>query len=525
MSINACPPTVEKKLAVIGLDCVPSSFIFGEFGRELLNMRAMMEHGIWGPLRSTDPPITIPAWTTITTGRDPGELGLYGFRNRLNHQHYEMKTVNASHVEVPRVWDFIESAGGSSVLIGIPQTYPAAPHRGLTVSGFPTPDLGRVFTFPEELANEIPSVIGGDYITDVRQFRTEDKQGLLNDLYTMVDSRFRLANDFVIHKPWRFFMLVEIATDRLHHGFWRYYAADHHLHVSGNPWETVIPDFYKFLDERIGSFLARLTDDTTVIVVSDHGVRTMRGGVGINEWLIDNGLLCLRSEPDQETTLTADMVDWSRTKAWGEGGYYARIFINVKGRELEGVVTPEQYSSVREEIADRIVAMRDEKGERMNNRVLKPEQIYRACKNIPPDLMVYFEGLSRRSIGTVGTREIFRQGNETGPDDANHDHEGVFIMTRMSELRSGRLVGTRSENLSCLDVAPTILLELGVPIPEIMGGTFVQPGCSHNYVGSRVAEDTANHEHPRDDAPELAMGFSEEEEELVKQRLMELGYM
>jgi len=517
--------TDERKVAVIGLDCVPPTLIFEEKGNDLQNLRSLMDHGIWGPLKSTDPPITIPAWTTITTGKDPGELGIYGFRNRLNHDYAELVTVNSSHVETPRVWNYIESTGKTSILIGIPQTYPPFPHSGITVAGFPTPDLDRVFTHPTQLADDLSAVIGGDYITDVRDFRTDNKQRLLDDLYRAATRRFRLANDFLIHKPWEFFMMVEIATDRLHHGFWRYSARDHRLYVPGNPYENVIADFYLFLDSCIGSFLARLSDDSTVLVVSDHGARSMKGGISINEWLITNGLLHLREQPSIEKPLSPEIIDWSKTKAWGEGGYYSRIFLNVKGREPLGTIEPAEFNSFRDNLAGLIENMTDENGEQMTNVVLKPEDIYRACRKVPPDLMVYFDNLSRRSIGTVGTGEIFRSGNETGPDDANHDYEGIFIMTRMSQLRSGKRKGTRLENVSCLDITPTILKELGLPVPEDLGGKAVDPDAPYENAPCRNVFTQGLEEKKDISLPTSTQGFSPEEEEIVKKRLMELGYM
>lgn len=515
----------ERKVAVIGLDCVPPPLIFEKAGTDLENLRTLMDHGTWGPMRSTDPPITIPAWTTITTGRDPGELGIYGFRNRLTQDYSEMVTVNSSHVKAPRVWDHVESTGRSSILIGIPQTYPPIPHSGITVSGLPTPDLDMVYTYPTELADEIHVLVGGDYVTDVKDFRTNHKDRLLADLYKAVESRFRIARDFLIHKPWHFFMMVEIATDRLHHGFWRYHARDHRLYVSGNPYENVIDDFYRFLDRKLGSVLALLSDDTTVIVVSDHGARSIRGGIAINEWLISNGLLFLKHEPKGEVALTPDMVDWSRTKAWGEGGYYSRIFLNVVGREPSGTVEPSEYESFRDKLAHLMEGMLDENGNPLGNLTLKPEQIYRACRNVPPDLIVYFDDLSRRSIGTVGTGQIFRAGNETGPDDANHDKDGIFIMARMADVRCGVRNGSRAEGVSCLDITPTILREYGIPIPNDLGGRVIRAdnlpsNCSSTPIRAEYA--------PGNDAgfkPSPCQGFSAEEEAIVKQRLADLGYM
>ncbi|MFH1115239.1 MAG: adenylyl-sulfate kinase [Pseudomonadota bacterium] len=512
-----------RKVAVLGLDCVPPHLVFQEAGEGLHNLRALMNHGVWGELRSTDPPITVPAWTTITTGRDPGELGIYGFRNRVDHGYDEMVVVNSLHVRVPRVWDYLEGIGKSSILLGIPQTYPVRPHNGITVSDFLSPDIESPAVFPESLSADLHNLSGGRYLGDVRDFRTADKDRLLEDLYTMADRRFTLASDLLIHRPWDFFMMVEIAADRLHHAFWRYGARDHRLYEPGNPYEKVIKEFYTFLDSRVGSLLALLSDDTTVLVVSDHGVQSMAGGVHINEWLIRNGYLTLGQQPGKGGGFSWSMIDWSRTRAWSEGGYYARVFLNVRGREPQGTVDPRDYESLRDELAEKLAFIPDEDGRPMENQVLKPQQVYRACNNVPPDLIVYFDGLKRRSVGTVGGGILSRE-NDRGPDDANHDFQGIFIGTRMSDLRSGKRNGTRVEGASCMDITPTILHELGIPRPADLGGRVIHlaggvPGAElqgEKGPGTRMP--------PQDHARE-AEGYTPEEAEIVKKRLTDLGYL
>lgn len=514
----------RRRVAVIGLDGVPPDLVFGEASHNLPNLRALMEHGTWGPLRSTDPPITIPAWATITTGRDPGELGIYGFRNRCGYGYDELITVDASHVRAPRVWDFLEERGRSSILLGIPQTYPARAHRGITVAGFPLPDNGHAFVYPQDFHAEMDRMAGGAYIPDVKGFRLLEKQELLEQIHEMVQRRFRLACDLVVSRPWDFFMMVEMGPDRMHHGFWRYCNADHRLHEPGNPFERAIPDFYRYLDSWIGSLLSRFDDDTTVMVVSDHGGRTLAGGVCINEWLIRNRLLCLKRPVENEMPLTRDMVDWSNTKVWSEGGYYARIFLNVKGREPHGAIEPENYESFRNELIDRLKAIPDETGAPMNTVALKPADAYRSCQNVPPDLIVYFDNLARRSLGTVGTGTIHRSGNDTGPDDANHSMHGIFIATRMADLRNGHPRNLRIDSATCLDVTPTILHEFGDAPRCDLGGKILSVNGHRPHVCAAAMSARKCEAAPvkRD---ESGKGFTAEEEEIVKKRLMELGYI
>jgi predicted AlkP superfamily phosphohydrolase/phosphomutase len=432
-----------------------------------------------------------------------------------------MITANSFHAPARRVWDYLEDEGKTAILLGLPQTHPPLPHRGITVAGFPVPDGDTLFTFPEEIAQDAHLAAGGEYIIDVKDFRTDEKDRLLGQLYAMAESRFRVAADLLIHKPWDFFMMVEIAPDRMHHAFWRFSAPDHPLYESGNPYERVIPDFYRYLDAWMGSLMARLGDETTLMVISDHGCRSLLGSVGINEWLIQKGYLVLLDEPMEETQLRPEMIDWKRTKAWGEGGYYARVFINLKGREPQGIVDPFEYDSFREDLAELIRGIQDENGRALQNRVLKPEKIYRTCNNVPPDLMVYFDNLNRRSVGTVGAGRVLGSGNDTGPDDANHDPEGVLIITRMDDLRKGIKRNSKIDSTSLLDITPTILHEFGLPVPGQLAGKIIQTGDSGSARFSSHVSPATEHR----TCPISPAGYSEEEEETIRKHLADLGYI
>ncbi len=516
LPFNAVPaqPAARKRVAVIGLDCVPARFLFGEYARMTPNLQLLARHGAWGTLRSTDPPITIPAWTTITTGKDPGELGVYGFRNRVGRD-YPLKTTDAGAVIEPRVWDYLEDAGLESLLIGIPHTYPAHSHAGITIAGFPAPGIDERFTHPPELAQSLGSLAGGEYLPDAPHFRTEDKDRLLRDLYRMVDGRFRVAKDLLTRSQWDFFMMVEIAPDRLHHAFWRYCSTDHRLYEPGNPYENVLKDFYAYLDMQVGALLALLGDDVTVVALSDHGAQSMAGGVCINDWLIREGYLRLKAAVERPTALTADMVDWAVTQAWSEGGYYARVFLNVEGREPTGIVPSAQQGALLDELTHNLTALGLDRGLAANT-VLRPDDIYAATNNVPPDLMVYFDDLRYRSIGSVGHPDIFIQGSDTGPDDANHHPDGFVTLTRISDLRRGNKRNERLSGAGCLDITPTILSELGIEPPASLQGRPLQWG------EEPAQPHTLAHATPRAQEPQ---GFTPEEEELVRQRLEALGYI
>lgn len=510
-----------RKIAVIGLDCAPPSIVFNE-SINLPNIRSLMRHGVWGPMRSTDPPITVPAWTTITTGRDPGELGLYGFRNRLTRQHYNLVTVNSSHVSFPRIWDYIETYGKKSVLIGIPQTFPARPHSGVTISGFPTIEDSPDFTFPADLFDSLTSVGDTPYLPDIRNFRNLPKDNLLQALYNMVDSRFRVAKELLLKEPWDFFMMVEIAPDRLHHAFWGDYETLGATEIDPS-WKDAIPNFYRYLDEKIGELLGLFNDDTTVLIVSDHGAKRSTGGVCVNEWLMRKGLLTLKELPDRQTSLTEDMIDWDKTYVWSEGGYYARIFMNVQGREPRGVIKRSDYENFRNNLRDELISMRELNGDRSTNIVLKPEELYKTINGVAPDLIVYFDSLKKRSIGNVGMNSLLVKEDLAGLDSCNHDHEGVFIATRLQDLRNGVTRDTRINFASCNDIVPTIFAEYGFQCPKDISGNVIPLGVDVNFRPScQEIETEITHESRFDYGNK---GFTEEEEEIVKKRLSDLGYI
>jgi predicted AlkP superfamily phosphohydrolase/phosphomutase len=115
--------------------------------------------------------------------------------------------------------------------------------------------------------------------------------------------------------------MVEMGPDRLHHAFWRYFDSEHRLHEPGNEFEDVIHQYYIYMDRELGETMDALPDDTSVIVVSDHGAKGMHGAICINEYLIEEGLLSVKEYPDEPQRLTTENIDWDHTKVWGDGGY------------------------------------------------------------------------------------------------------------------------------------------------------------------------------------------------------------
>jgi predicted AlkP superfamily phosphohydrolase/phosphomutase len=452
-----------RKALLIGLDCAAPQLLFERFIDRLPNFKKLMKGGVYGGLQSCDPPITIPAWTVMASSRSPGRLGLYGFRHRKDNSYNDIWIASSLRIKEKRIWDYVAEAGGKSCLVGIPPSYPPFPIDGWLVGCFITPDTNRSYTQPEGLKDEIRELVG-DYPIDV-EFRIDDKRGLKKDLFDMTEKHFQVIEYLLSTKYWSFCMFVEIGLDRIHHAFWKYFDEDHPLHECGNEFENVVGDYYALLDEKVGRLMELIGEDTIIMVASDHGGKAMKGAFCVNSWLEEQGLLKLRKPVKKISRLQEANVDWGRTTAWGWGGYYARIFLNVKGREKQGLVDPADYERVRDDIAERIRAIRGPKGEEWATRVFKPEDAFSECRGDPPDLMVYFDNLSWRSAGTIGHGNLYLPENDTGPDDAVHDKIGLYIY---HDPRKD--LGGKREDMRIVDVAPTILKGMKLPVPADMEG-------------------------------------------------------
>jgi len=457
----------KRKLVIIGLDCATPRTLFEDFINDCPNIKKLMELGVYGKLRSSDPPITIPAWLVMSTGKKAGTLGLYGFRHRKANSYDDFWIATSYNIKEPKVWDIIAKKGLKSCILGIPPTYPPQKVNGCLVTGFITPDNTTEFTYPPELKEEIMNNIG-NYYFDVN-FRVDNKEILLKEIYKMTDIHFETVKYLMKNKEWDYFKFVIIGLDRFHHAFWKYFDKKHLKYESGNKFEFEMKKYYHYLDTKIGELLDILDDNAVIMVVSDHGAKAMKGLICINMALEQLGYLKFKIKPKSRTRIGEADVDWENTYAWGWGGYYARIFLNLKGREPNGIIEEEDYEKIREEIREKLKKITDKNGKPMDTKVYKPEELFEIIRGDAPDLIVYFDDLNWRSAGTVGYDSMYLDENDTGPDDAVHDWYGVYIIFDPKK-KLGKNLGEKS----ILDIAPTSLNILGLEVPFDMEGNIIK---------------------------------------------------
>lgn len=467
-----------SRVAVIGWDCAPPSLVFERWRSELPHLDRLITEGLWGELRSCHPPITVPAWAVMTTGKDPGELGLYGFRNRRDHGYGSYAIASSLCIREDTVWDILGRCGKQSIIVGVPPSYPPRPIEGCVVSCFLTPSTAASFTHPAPLSQEVHRAAGG-YVFDVDDFRSAPRDRLLARIAEKTRKHFRVAKHLLRTKPWDFFMMVEMGPDRVHHAFWRYIDPAHPAYEPDGEFERQVLQYYRDLDAELGEVLDIVGMDTTVLVVSDHGAKRIEGTLRFNDWLIGKGHLALQHRPAAVTPFSLDMVAWEKTRAWGEGGYYGRLFMNVKGREPDGQIAAGDYERVRDDLIAEIADIQ------IGGRAHRPQDLYRAVRGVAPDLLVYFGDLDWRSLGSVGSAETMVV-EEAGLDGANHDWNGMFVM-RPGGSNGG---GERLHGLQLIDVAPTMLTSMGVAPPDDMSGrpVLADAAAAQQPAGGRGAD-------------------------------------
>jgi predicted AlkP superfamily phosphohydrolase/phosphomutase len=308
-----------KRLALIGLDCADPALL-RHLLPELPTLRELVGRGSFTRMRSVDPPITVPAWMCMMTGKDPGQIGVYGFRNRHDYSYDGLRIVDATAFSgVEPVWDTLGKHGIRSIVLGVPGTFPPRSISGVLVSGFLAPSTQSTYTYPASLANRIEEWVG-DYTFDVDEFRIDDKTRLLAEAQGMTEKRFTVARRLIQQEEWGFFTMVEIGPDRIHHGLWAHHDPTHPRHDASSPFRRTLTEYYRYLDRQLGQLLDSLPGSTEILIVSDHGAQRMDGGFGINEWFVRNGDLALKEYPGAPTRMAElieqELVDWPRTRKW-----------------------------------------------------------------------------------------------------------------------------------------------------------------------------------------------------------------
>ena len=521
-----------SRFLLIGLDGAEPALVelWMDEGR-LPNLAALRASGAYMPCPSTTPHATFPAWTTCVTGVNPGKHGVFDF-TELAEGEYAIRFTNATYRAAPAIWKVLSDAGKRVCVLGVPATYPPEEVNGIMVSGFDSPVCTAVdasFVYPPSIYPEVRNWRFADFQeTDIGP-GWHDRA--LPKLLDGIATKERIATKLLAREPWDFFMLVFGESDTVAHHFWLHHDPNSPRHRPGH--EHAIRQVYERLDDAVGELVQAAGDDVTIGVVSDHGF----GGAGtgvvhVNNWLAENDHLTFT--PGRESLLKKMAlavvperwrgavfrrfkglasraesrsrfagIDWSKTTAWSEElNYFPSVRVNLKGREPEGQVDPENYV----EFCDALCRQLEDWAP--VGRAWRRDELYEGpCAERAPDIVLEFaleEGYSHsclRSRGGASFRRIEPHehlgGKERGMN-GNHRPTGVLFLSQPS-------VATDS---SLLDVAPTIYATMDVAGPP-MDGTSLLGEARERAEEAAAQQETA---------------YTPEQEAAIEERLRNLGY-
>jgi predicted AlkP superfamily phosphohydrolase/phosphomutase len=557
--------TPSGKVLVVGLDGATFDLIKPWAAAGYLpTLSRLMREGAHGPLGSTVPPMTAPAWTSFATGTNPGQHGLYDWCAR-EQTSYQFLPVTARDAKVPTLYSLLSQAGRRVCALNVPMTYPPFPINGVMVSGLPAPSTKHRITYPAELYQDIVNAVG-DYILypDPGQaYSDSGVEAFLKRLYRTAQIRARTFEYLRQQEAWDFAMVVFNGTDTICHALWKFMDQKHPLHDPQRyqKFGSAIRDYYQFMDRQLADMVETLDDDTTLIIMSDHGFGPFHKFIHVNNWLMQQGFLHvqpgLRSRAKRSLFqrgfapmnvynvlmrlgfgalkrevvrgqgqgllkalfLSFEDVDWSRTVAYSLGNV-GQIYVNVAGREPLGCVPPgTAYEQVRDNIMARLEELRDpETGEQVVETVYRREEIYDGDQlEKAPDIVFiprrleYF-GFGEYEFGSHKIIEAMKRGIS-----GTHRMNGIFLAYGAA-IQPGTVV----KNAQLVDLAPTIHHVMGVPIPEHMDGSAMREILVDSFQPVQGQDDLDRWSGPTRDE---GSGLTKEDEQILADRLRSLGYV
>jgi len=556
----------SSRVVVIGLDGATLDLLqpWMESG-ELPVLKDFAANGACGELLSTVPPITPAAWTSAVTGVNPGKHGVYDFYRQIEGS-YEFVPVNSSFRRVPPIWTTLSRFEKCVCVVNVPMTYPPEPVHGCMITGLMTPSRGSgdgvEFTHPTALQEEIRRHIPGYRVFPTRSYTKGRWKEFWTELCSVTEARFDAIRYLIERYGPHFLMFVLNGTDLCQHFFWHVIDPTHPRHDPqeaarlGNP----ILRFYRLIDEKLGLLLRDLDGDamggaTTYIVMSDHGQGPLHRWFYTNSWLWRSGYLEFRGGPTtwakramyraglspsnvfkaasrlglsrgkvdlarrqqllRRYFLSLGNVDWAKTRAYSFGNV-GQIRINLRGREPEGIVPPQEYDAIREKLRSDLLAIRDpSSGEPLIEKVSLREDLYRGDHlELGPDIVFFPRELTTQALGAGDFVSLHSLGPSFG-NTGDHRLNGMILMKGHNVRSAVRLVGAK-----IWDIAPTCLYLLGLPVGSEMDGRILTDAIEEEH--ARLVP--VRYESGWEDSP-AGRRTSPQEEEEIRARLRELGYL
>lgn len=452
-------------------------------------LKEFIASGAYGKLVSVIPPITQPAWTSMMTGRSPGNHGIFDFFRFESSSSRYVRFLNSRNIACETIWSILNRQGLKSTSLNFPVMTPIRSINGFIVPGWVPERHIRRSCYPRSLhdtLNEIDGVSVKEMAMDPVADRMvlagipgKDYQGWIEEHARKEEQWFKSLCYLMKKEPCHLTAILFDGMDKLQHLCWRFISPEH-FPKNPSPWEQKVRsmclDYYRRLDEFIAEIVALAGPEANVFMASDHGFSTSVEIFYLNTWLQQNGYLKWAKDIEAASEDNVDSqdprivlprnyintLDWSQTTAHGLTASSNAVHISVAGqRGEEGGVPEQDYERFREQLIKALLQFTDESGRPVVTKAWKREEIFAGSQMpLAPDLT-----LSLRDDGFISTLRSGVVFTKRPEPVGTHHSDGIFI-ARGPGIRRGFSV----DKLSILDVMPTLLHSLGLPIPEDLEG-------------------------------------------------------
>jgi len=447
------------KILVLGFDGASPKLI-NEWIDELPVLRAFGKQGVLGQTIPPIPAQTPVAWTTFMTGKNPGNHGIFSFVMREKGT-YERKIIGPETLKSKTLWQILNEAGKKVATINIPMSDKEV--RGLVIPGFLSRSEGIP---PNSVKEKIKRKFKIDKLQGDLETETLDRVEADPDLFfekvnEITDEMTEICLYLLQQEEWDFFMPVFMGLDRIQHFFWKYVDPTHPRYEE-NKYSRSVKNLYTRVDKIVGDFLEYVQEDTLLMVVSDHGFCPVHTEVIVNNYLEEQGFLTTKSEK----------IDVEKSKAISYG--YGDIWLNVRGRELKGIINPgEEYERTRNEIIEYLRTITID-GEKPFKDIRKREELWWGSYiDEAPDLTVIFNigYQAARRPEITEKNKLKRYVNDNPRWSGGHDgtHDPTDVPGILGILGPG-IPNRSGVKVHLWDVAPAILDLMSIPVPADMDG-------------------------------------------------------
>lgn len=561
----------SKKVFVLGLDGATFDLILPWVSEgRLPAFSRLISEGAWGELESVPNQRSGAAWTSFMTGKNPGKHGIFEFYEYLPSS-YNLRFINSRDRDGESLWQILSQLNKKVGVINVPMTYPAEEVNGFLVAGLDSPSTkSKGFTYPSHLLERLPGEFG-DYILEPG-LTGAIVGGNTNEAVDMLQKELRqkmeVSNYLMKNSPWEFFMVVLRSLDAAQHCFWKYMDSTHpDFNTSeSRQYGNTILDTYRMIDGFIGELMTSLDDDTNLVVMSDHGFgKKHPANNQLNQWLKGRGLLfhtisskkkdggllskiyrevigktprrakewlwenlpSLRDEV--QSRLCFSNMDWPKTRAYSDT-LFPNIRINLKGRELKGVVEPgKEYEELIKVLISELKDLRDmNSGEKIVDKVFRQEEIYHGkyTDNAPDLLIRWREDLIISGI-KLSDGDHFSEpfipaipGEDCRVISGDHHLKGIFLSWGKNIRKGIEIEGAR-----IMDLAPTILSIMGESVPEDMDGKVISRIFDGEFLKGNPISYHKNLDGGKGTSIRTPHQYTHEEKEEIEVRLRGLGYL